>query len=102
VGFDWESAAGSWPKVVEEVSELGAALAEAPAGDAAVNDELGDLLFAVVNVARHLDLDPEAALRDATHKFCRRFAAMEQLSGGPPADLAAWDALWDEVKRGIP
>ena len=66
--------------------------------------ELGDLLFAVVNVARHLDVEPEAALRVATHKFRRRFEAVEMLAADRgiamrDADLTELDALWDEVKR---
>ena len=70
---------------------------------AAATDELGDLLFAVVNVARHLDVDAEAALRAATAKFRRRFEAVEALAGSrglalDALDLAALDALWDEVK----
>jgi uncharacterized protein YabN with tetrapyrrole methylase and pyrophosphatase domain len=62
----------------------------------AVNDELGDVLFSVVNVARHLGVDPEAALRDAAAKFRRRFEAMEGLGRqrGVPLD----DELWEEVK----
>ncbi|MEY2554560.1 MAG: tetrapyrrole methylase family protein / MazG family protein, partial [Ilumatobacteraceae bacterium] len=73
-------------------------------GDAqAIDGELGDLLFAVVNVARHLDIEPEAALRAATHKFRRRFEGVEQLAAErgisiSAADLVTLDALWDEVK----
>jgi uncharacterized protein YabN with tetrapyrrole methylase and pyrophosphatase domain len=122
VGFDWAGVAGAWPKIAEEAAELEAAVAargrlvDAVAGstgdtaDAAVTDELGDLLFAVVNVARHLQVDPEAALRGATAKFRDRFEGVEQLAaarglelGG--LDLDALDALWDEVKlrpRGSP
>lgn len=101
VGFDWPDVSGALPKVAEEADELAAAAAS---GDAdAVADEFGDLLFAVVNVARHLGVEPEAALRAATNKFRRRFEAVEQLAaqrgvdiGG--ADLATLDALWDDVK----
>jgi tetrapyrrole methylase family protein / MazG family protein len=64
-GFDWEDAAGAWPKIAEEAAEL----------------ELGDLLFAVVNVARHLDVDPEMALRAATARFRSRFEEVERLGG---------------------
>jgi tetrapyrrole methylase family protein/MazG family protein len=96
VGFDWKNAAEAWPKLGEEIDELGAALAEDPAGGEAVNEELGDLLFSVVNVARHLGVDPETALRAAAVKFRRRFTAMEALAAarGVPID----DDLWDEVK----
>ena len=81
VGFDWENAAGAWPKIREELDELEEALA-GPDGAAApaVNEELGDVLFSVVNVARHLGLDPEASLRDAAAKFRNRFIAMEALA----------------------
>jgi tetrapyrrole methylase family protein/MazG family protein len=94
LGFDWASVEGAYPKVSEELEELRAEPSE---------EELGDLLFAVVNVARHLDLDPEAALRGATVKFRDRFAAVEALARDRGLDLAALDlagldALWDEVK----
>ncbi len=73
-----------------------------PAADATV-EELGDLLFAVVNVARHLHVDPEFALRTATDKFRTRFEGVERLAlersiDLRDADLATLDALWDEVK----
>ncbi len=93
-GFDWPDPTGPRQKVVEELSEV------EQADDPARAAELGDLLFAVVNWARHLGIDPEAALRDACDKFERRFAAMEALAGGefPALDLAAKDRLWDQVK----
>ncbi len=73
--------------------------------EAAVADELGDVLFAIVNVARHLGVEPELALRAAAGKFRRRFEAVEVLAAGRDidlraADLATLDALWDEVKAG--
>jgi tetrapyrrole methylase family protein/MazG family protein len=102
VGFDWPDVGGALPKIAEEVTELTEALA---AGDGdRIDDELGDLLFAVVNVARHLNVEPEAALRLATHKFRRRFEAVEKLATVrgivmSDSDLAVLDSLWDEVKR---
>ncbi len=75
VGFDWPDVGGALLKIAEEVTELTDAVATGDAGR--VDDELGDVLFAVVNVARHLDVEPEAALRVATHKFRRRFEAVE-------------------------
>ncbi|MEA3183877.1 MAG: tetrapyrrole methylase family protein / MazG family protein [Ilumatobacteraceae bacterium] len=101
VGFDWPDVSGALPKIAEETAELMAAI---DGGDAqAIDGELGDLLFAVVNVARHLDIEPEAALRAATHKFRRRFEGVEQLAAErgitiSAADLVTLDALWDEVK----
>ena len=105
VGFDWPDVTGALPKIAEETAELEAAI---DGGNAArIDSELGDLLFAVVNVARHLDIEPEAALRSATHKFRRRFEGVEQLANErgvviADADLATLDALWDEVKRSEP
>ena len=97
VGFDWKDAAGARVKIGEELDELREALESGPDGGPAVTEELGDVLFSVVNVARHLGVDPEAALRDAAAKFRRRFAAMEALGAarGIPVD----DDLWDEVKQ---
>jgi MazG family protein len=96
VGFDWDEAAGAHAKVVEELREV-----EHDPGA----EELGDLLFAVVNLARHLGVDPETALRSATAKFRQRFRAMEAMAAAEGVelgsfDLAGLDALWDEVKGG--
>ena len=88
VGFDWEDTRGPLDKVAEELEELRADENE---------EELGDLLFAVVNVARHLDIDPEGALRAATDKFRDRFKAMERLA--VQRGVTVDDTLWDEVKR---
>jgi tetrapyrrole methylase family protein/MazG family protein len=101
VGFDWPDADGAWPKIAEETAELERARVEGMQ----VEEELGDLLFAVVNVARHLGIDPEAALRAATAKFRDRFMAVERLATDRgldlrSLDLSALDALWDEVKAG--
>lgn len=102
VGFDWPDVAGALPKIAEEATELTAAAAGGDAAETA--DELGDLLFAVVNVARHLRVDSESALRAATNKFRRRFEALEQIASARGIDvhtagLDALDAMWDEVKR---
>ena len=102
VGFDWPDAAGIVAKIREEVDETEAALRE---GDAArVAEEIGDLLFAVVNLARYVKTDPEAHLRAATEKFRRRFDRMiEKLAAGGTAPgeagLAEMDRLWEEAKR---
>jgi tetrapyrrole methylase family protein/MazG family protein len=101
VGFDWADVRGALPKVTEELHEL----TEVMDTDAdRTREELGDLLFAVVNVARHLDVDPEAALRAATAKFRGRFEGVERLAAQQgrqlaELDLAALDGLWDEVKQ---
>src|SRR4029453_4013186 len=76
VGFDWNDPHAVLAKIREETEEIDAEIVQGrmPEG----GEEVGDLLFAVVNLARHLDIDPEAALRAANRKFERRFAAMEQ------------------------
>lgn len=104
VGFDWPDAGGAFAKVEEEVAELRAEATAAAGGSRERRfEELGDLLFAVCNVARKLDLDPEGALRHANTKFERRFRAVEaELArrGRTPAesDLAEMDAIWEAVK----
>jgi len=108
VGFDWPDAREVRAKVLEELHEMDGALAAGEAGEAAsdsgvVADELGDLLFSIVNWSRHLKLDAEAALRAANAKFERRFATMESLARARSLDLeslsaAEWDALWREAK----
>ena len=100
VGFDWNDPRAVLRKIREETDEIEAAL---DAGDATAAAEVGDLLFAAVNLARHLDADPEAVLRATNQKFERRFAAIEQAlsaRGKAPQDatLAEMDALWDEAK----
>ena len=107
VGFDWPNARGPLEKVKEETSELEAELT--PEGTAprsalpAVEAELGDLLFAVVNLARKLDIDPRAALEKANAKFQRRFDAMRRLGEQrgievSRASLEMLDELWEDVK----
>jgi len=102
VGFDWPDAVGPRQKIGEELAELDAAVAGGAGADA-VEAELGDLLFAVVNHARHLGVDPEHALRRSNAKFVRRFAHVERrlaesgLAAGE-ADLEQLDAWWDEAK----
>ena len=95
VGFDWPDASGPRAKVDEELAEIDAA---APADR---EEELGDLLFSVVNWARHLGIDPEHALRRANAKFEHRFAAMEAAAGAGFAalDFDAKEALWQSIKR---
>lgn len=102
VGFDWPDTDGTLDKIAEETRELSEAHARADAGHIA--EEFGDLLFVMVNLARQLDIDPEAALRGANAKFTRRFGAVEaalaaQGRGPQDSDLAEMDALWDAAKR---
>ena len=101
VGFDWNDPKAVLAKIREETQEIGAEL-DAGARDK-VAGEIGDLLFAVVNLARHLDVDPETALRQTNLKFERRFGAIEDAlaaQGKKPQDatLAEMDALWDQAK----
>lgn len=101
VGFDWPDTTHVIDKIVEEAGELVEARDQMT--QAEVAEEFGDLLFVVANLARHLDVDPEAALRATNAKFSRRFAAVEDVlaaRGKTPAesDLAEMDALWDQVK----
>lgn len=99
VGFDWPEIGGALEKVHEETAEVERALA----GDGNVEDELGDLLFAAVNVARFAKVDPERAIEKTTDKFIRRFRAVEQAAAArgeslEKMTLAQMDALWDAVK----
>jgi tetrapyrrole methylase family protein / MazG family protein len=102
VGFDWDDVSGPDAKIDEELAELREAAAGA-GHSAAITDELGDVLFAVVNVARHLGVDAELALRAAANKFRRRFEAVEALATERGLDLhtaglETLDRLWEEVK----
>jgi nucleoside triphosphate diphosphatase len=105
VGFDWPNTDGLFDKLQEEIGELKAEL-EPSAGSQstpAIEAELGDLLFTAVNLARHLKIDPESALRATNAKFRRRFAAMESAAGGTDALAASTpselDTLWNQAKN---
>ena len=102
VGFDWNDPRAVLAKIREEADEIEAELEAADRQPAA--EEVGDLLFAAVNLARHIDADPEAVLRATNAKFERRFAAIERAlaaRGKRPAEstLAEMDALWDAAKE---
>ncbi|MEM8537378.1 MAG: nucleoside triphosphate pyrophosphohydrolase [Pseudomonadota bacterium] len=101
VGFDWPDTSHVIDKIVEEAGEL--VDARDTLGQAEMTEEFGDLLFVVANLARHLQIDPEDALRAANAKFTRRFAAVEDAlaaQGKAPqdSDLTEMDALWDAAK----
>lgn len=102
IGFDWPNADGAFDKIREESSEIRDAISQQADPDT-VRLELGDLLFSVVNLSRHLGHDAETALREASDKFRARFEHVETLAlerniDLHAVDLATLDALWDEVK----
>ena len=103
VGFDWPTVEGCWDKVKEEIIEV----EQTETGSEELAEELGDLMFALVNVVRKHKLDPEAVLRAANSKFEKRFRAVEQAlaeQGKTPeqSDLTEMDALWNQVKKQTP
>lgn len=110
VDFQWDDISGAWAKVTEELGELqraarstSASEADAETSKAAVAEELGDVLFAVVNVARYLGVDAEESLRSTSGKFRRRFAYIEAQAAAAGRSLEdmtleEMDALWDEAK----
>jgi tetrapyrrole methylase family protein/MazG family protein len=103
VGFDWDNAEGAFEKVVEEVNELKKAIVEGKKGT--VEEELGDVLFSIVNVSRFLDVDAEDALRKTIHKFMVRFQYIEkkiEKHGKKPLEhhsLGELDHLWEKAKH---
>ena len=105
VGFDWKDASGPLDKIKEELAELQEAVdaSKDTSLDARVKDELGDLLFAVANLARHLKCDAESAVEGTTAKFSRRFRSVEASAKEAGRDLkqmtlAEMDALWEKAK----
>lgn len=104
VGFDWTCLADIRAKIAEELTELDVALAgSGQLCSAEVIEEFGDLLVALVNLSRHLRMDPEAALRAASAKFERRFRRMEAMAVSRNRELASfnveeWDELWRAAK----
>ena len=99
-GFDWPDASGLMDKLREETAELEAELPRALERHSAISEELGDLLFTTVNLARHLKIDPELALRDTNAKFRRRFRSMELASPQPLEELKPdqLESLWNQAK----
>jgi len=111
VGFDWKDASGPMAKIEEELGELKAEIAvrasDRPADSGRVKSELGDLLFAVANLARHLKVDSESALEGTTARFSRRFRAVEasaKAQGRSLKDMSLeeMDALWEQAKASEP
>ena len=101
IGFDWDAADGAFDKLIEETGELKEAYEKND--PESVGEELGDLLFSAVNVARFLDVEPENALERATAKFTSRFKKMEEKAGSEGKDLSRMtleemDELWEAVK----
>ncbi len=103
VGFDWPDWRGLLDKVREEAGEIEAELAGGEKESAAVEDEVGDLLFTAVNLARHVGVDAEGALRGANAKFRQRFESMERSAGGAEElrkrSAEELDDLWRAAKR---
>ncbi len=102
VGFDWDNKEDVFKKLLEEADELKEAMDEGD-DDAHIKEEYGDLLFAVVNLGRHLGLNAESELLAATEKFIKRFSKMEELAENKGIEMAdcdacALDELWNEVK----
>ena len=95
-GFDWPDASGPRAKIDEELAEL-----EAETDHHRQSEELGDLLFAVVNLARHLNIEPEAALREANRKFERRFREIEKAPGFSDMPLDEMETLWVAAKQSV-
>ena len=98
VGFDWPDISGPRAKIDEEMAEV-----EAATTDGEREAELGDLLFSVVNYARHLGINPETALRGATARFETRFRRVEEIASKPlkEMDIEALEALWQQAKREV-
>jgi len=104
VGFDWPDVQPVWSKLTEEIEEVKEALASENAE--AIEDEIGDLLFTVVNLARHLQVDPETALRRSSSKFEKRFRRVETLAlqekkAMSAMELDGLDALWEQAKKDL-
>ena len=103
VGFDWDDVSGAFDKVAEEYAEFMEQYAEAASSKQRLEEEMGDLLFSCVNVARFLDIDPESALNYTSDKFTRRFRYIEERANADgrrleDMSLEEMDKLWEEAK----
>ncbi len=94
VGFDWDNVAGAWEKVHEEIKEV-----KSEKKRQRIEEEIGDLLFAVTNVARKLDINAEQALQSSNLKFIKRFSVIEKELQKKKLTLRQMDALWDQAKK---
>lgn len=97
IGFDWDKIEDVYGKLEEELAELKEAQTSGRPKD--IEEEIGDILFTIVNLSRFHKIDPEAALRGTIDKFIRRFAYIEQMTNVETSDMTTMDALWDEAKK---
>ena len=96
VGFDWKKLEDVYEKLFEEIEEL--KRAQATDNAASVREEIGDLLFTIVNISRFLNIDPEDALRFSIDKFINRFSYIEKNTGHRNTSLETMDTLWNDIK----
>lgn len=96
VGFDWENIDGVYEKVIEEIEEL--KKAESSGDTNAIKEEIGDLLFTIVNIARFHNIDPEDALRFTSNKFIKRFNYIETKTDIENSSFSTMERLWEEIK----
>jgi ATP diphosphatase len=104
LGFDWPEVAPVFDKVLEEIEEVKAEVYADKQQQQKIEDEIGDLLFAVVNLSRHLDVNPEIALEKASEKFTKRFMLVEQLAATQDVELTSLnlvslELLWQKAKE---
>jgi ATP diphosphatase len=104
LGFDWPEVAPVFDKVLEEIEEVKTEVYADKQQQQKIEDEIGDLLFAVVNLSRHLDVNPEIALEKASEKFTKRFMLVEQFAAAQDVELTslnldALELLWQEAKE---
>jgi ATP diphosphatase len=104
LGFDWPEVAPVFDKVLEEIEEVKAEVYADKQQQQKIEDEIGDLLFAVVNLSRHLDVNPEIALEKASEKFTKRFMLVEQFAAKQDVELTsltldALELLWQKAKE---
>jgi ATP diphosphatase len=104
LGFDWPDVAPVFDKILEEIEEVKAEVYAQPRQQDKIEDEIGDLFFAVVNLSRHLGVNPDEALKKANEKFSKRFSLVQQFAANDGLELIslhtdALELLWDRAKR---